>query len=394
MSEAIKDGVYFGMPEHEYLSIERLSKSGIKELRISPADYWAGSPLNPNPEPLTPEQEKRREFARFIGRAYHCARLDPESFRDRYVREPSQADYSSRAGFLSTGKAMEAVLKDQELKVSGSVLEQANRLADNGYDRTLLWHLILADWEAERGTRLGIPAESFDQIVVDMERIAMVPSVHELLTGGAPEVSIFWTCPESGIAMKCRLDYLKADTWAEFKSFANASGKHLYTCLIDAVRFNGYHIDATVQLQALEMVRAGLPVIVGNEEQREMVEAIQLREFPLKCHLIFQQKGGVPNVLDRRFAFWQPHALDALEELKRDGAPEEKIERSRKAVEMAGPLTPSAIHAKAIMEIKAAKRDYLAYSEIYERGQPWLPFNPSGTIEDADFHPAWLEEIH
>ena len=44
------------------------------------------------------------------------------------------------------------------------------------------------------------------------------------------------------------------------------------------------------------------------------------------------------------------------------------------------------------MEIAAAKRDFLAYSEIYERGEPWLPFNPSGEITDADFSQYFLEE--
>ncbi len=394
---AIKDGIYFRMPEDQYLAVERLSKSGIKRLRVSPADFWADSWLNPNPAMLTPEQKKRQQLARLLGRAYHCARLEPFSFHDRYVRELSQADYAEADGFLSTGTAMGAKLEELGLKKSGAVMEQARRLRDEGgYSPSLIWHLELERWANDKGERTAIPAEPWDQILMDMERIAKVPAVHELLTGGEPEVSVFWTCPETGIPMKARLDYLKPDRWVEFKSFANPNGKHLFQCLTDGVRFNRYHIDVVTYLHALEMIRTGGLEVVGEAEvsERELVEAIQLQDHPLACHLVFQQKGGVPNVLERRFALYQATGSEtAIKELEEAGATEDHLARARRFQEIAGSQRqPTAIHAKAAREIKAAKRDFLAYSEIYPVGDEWLPFNPSGEIGDNDFSPYWLEE--
>jgi hypothetical protein len=53
----------------------------------------------------------------------------------------------------------------------------------------------------------------------------------------------------------------------------------------------------------------------------------------------------------------------------------------------------TAIHEKGRMEIKAAKRDWLGYQEIYEPGEPWMPVSASREITDEDFHPNWLEDI-
>jgi hypothetical protein len=102
----------------------------------------------------------------------------------------------------------------------------------------------------------------------------------------------------------------------------------------------------------------------------------------------------VPNILERSFRFFEPTpSEEAIRELERTGASEQHLERARRFREISGSKRqPTAIHTKGRMEIKAAKRDWLAYSEIYERGMPWLPFNPSGEITDEDFSSYFLEE--
>ncbi len=393
----IRDGVYFNMPEAAYLAEERLSKSGIKALRISPADYWAQSYLNPEPPELTPEQVKRQEMAKLIGSAYHCAILEPEAYAARYVRELSPADFSGVEGFLSTGAAMGAELERRCLKKTGSVMEQARRLADNGFPEGKLWHLLMARWAQDRGDRIGIPATDWDQIAKDAALVQKVPAVAKLITGGAAEVSVFWTCPESGIGMKARFDYLRAEGWTELKSFANASGKHLFQCLTDAIKFNRYYIDAAAYLEAAEAIRLGGLDVVGpaTDEEVELIVSIKERRSPLACDFIFQQKGAAPNVLHRRLRlFEQTGSEEAIAELEASGANAEHMERARRFQEVSDQVRHrTAIHEKARMEIRAAKRDWLAYSEIYERGEPWLPFNPSGEISDADFSLYFLEEV-
>lgn len=397
MSEAIKDGIYFRMPEETYLAAERLSKSGIKRIRVSPADYWVESHLNPNPPELTPEQERARHMARLIGRAYHCARLEPDRFASIYVREITTADFNGQEGFLSSGREIEAELAERGLpkksKDDAGVLDQAKRLKAAGYEGPI-WHIAEEEWRASvKPGQVVIPAKAYEEIMVDMERIRMVPAVHKLLTGGEPEVSVFWTCPETGIPMKARFDYLKPDRWVEFKTFANSSRKALFQAITDAIRFERYHIDAAGYMEAAEAVRSGVLEIMdeATDAERELIAAIQARPTELACHFVFQQKGGVPNILERAWRFFESPSDDALRELEASGASEEHLERARKMQAMSS-RHRTVIHTKGRMEIAAAKRDFLAYSEIYERGEPWLPFNPSGEISDADFSQYFLEE--
>lgn len=389
------DGIFFGLPEDEYLAIERLSKSGLKDIRVSPADFWAGSWLNKNKVEMTPEQEKRRAIARLLGRAYHCARLEPDRFHDAYVREISQADYAGVEGFVGTGSAIEAALAARDLPKkfkddTDGVLSQARRLREAGHEGPI-WHLEYEAWEQERGERSAIPANLWDQIIIDMKRIRKVSLIDELLTGGEAEVSILYTCPDTGIPMKARLDFLRPADWTEFKTFANQNRKNLYQALIDAVQFNRYHIDAASQLQSTEAIRHGLPIIGDSTAaQRELVEAIQLRDAELACHFVFQQKDDVPNVLTRQFRFWNSPD-EALRELERDGANEEHLERARKMASMMT-RTRTKVYARAAQEMAAAKRTFITYRELYEDGEEWLPFDPGGEISDLDFREWWLDE--
>lgn len=404
MITPIKDGIYFGLPEETYLAVERLSKSGIKKLRVSPADFYDQSWLNPKPKDLTPEQERRQALALYMGRAYHAARLEPEKFASTYVRELTKAEMPD--GSLFTADQMKDEIrtrnegrdKEAKLKLSGTTEAIAISLADDGFPKEKLWHLAFNEWE--RGladNALKLEASSFDEILEDGRRLHLLPSVKEHLSGGAAEVSVFWTCPDTGIPMKARIDYLKPASFTELKTFANPNGKNLYKCLTDAIQYNRYYIDAVSYLQAIEAIASPSIEIIGDATDAEidLITALKERGGRVDCHLIFQQKEGVPNILERKFHFFQSAVSDeAIAELERDGASAEHLERARRFKEIAdGEPVHTAIHTKARLEIKAAKKDFLAYSEIYSSGEAWLPLNPSGDITDDDFHPNWLERL-
>lgn len=389
----MEDGIYFGLAEDAYLALERLSKSGIKKLRISPADFWADSWLNPKPEELTPEQEKRRKLARLLGKAYHAARLEPETFEDRFIREPSQADFTDELLTNATQIGMALAALDQPKKAAGDdgVLDQAKRLRAAGYEGPI-WHLIMDEFEEVAGDRWRIPASAWDSIITDMDRIRQVPAVADLLNGGAAEVSILYTCPDSGLPMKTRIDYLCARHWVEFKTFSNPMGKALNQVVIDAVAYNRYHIDAVAQMQAIEAIQSGQLDIKGDatDDEIELIVAIQEWAAPLACHLAFQQTGGIPNILAREFEFYEQET--AVDELEADGATQDRIDRAQAFADQATPRR-TLVHEKGRMEIAAAKRDFKQYSEIYRPGQPWLPWQPSGKITDLDFRSYWLENL-
>lgn len=385
----LNDGIYFGMPEDDYHKIDRLSKTGIKRLRVSPADYWKTSPLNPRQEDLTPDQERRRNLARVLGRAYHTARLEPHKFESRFVRKPSQTDYTDQEGFLHTvtmiDEQLVALGQPKTNKADGGALGKALRLRGAGY-KGPIWHIIEDEFKASAGERGIVPADAYDQILIDMQRIRKMPDIDKILSGGEAEITLLCTCPDTGIPMKSRIDYLKVEEWAEFKTFDNPNGKNLIQAINDAIRFNGYFIDAVCYHQAIEILRSGALDIIGEatNEQVDLITNIIERGAPLACQFVYQQKNDVPNILAREFELFQ---FSEAQRAQHAGASPDAVNRVEN-----GQRTKTAIHQKGRMEIAAAKRDYLAYSEIYGEGEEWLPVYPLGKTTDADFPPFWLEQ--
>ena len=409
----MQDGIYFDMPEEVYHALPRLSVSGMQKLLVSPATFWASSWLNPKkagtfaaslaasasilavavldalkamhpamPEP-EPDEAEESTKAQLLGKAYHTARLEPELLEVRFVRQPDKRDMPK--GSLFTGTEMGKALEELGEKKSGSVLEQAERLAAAGFDRAKLWHIVMADWEGTRNGRTPIPAEYWEDIQSDMELIRSTPGVAALLVNGQAEVSILWT-DGNGIPMKCRLDYLREDGWTDFKTFANANGKHLEQCIADAFIYNRYHVQAAGYREAVEMVRTGKLSIQGDasDEQRELIDAIYLHDAPMECHYVFQEKGGIPNLIAKRMRFLE---VPLNTQINSAGASDE----ARARVE-AATATPSLWFVRANREIRKAKRLFHAYSEIYQPGEPWRPFNPVGEFTDMDFRTYWLDE--
>jgi hypothetical protein len=380
----VQDGIYFHMPMEVYREVRRCSASAIQRILISPGTWWRDSWLNPNPPVLTPTQLKNREKARLLGSAYHCARLEPEQFELRYVRGLAEDDMPE--GTLFTGKDMGAKLKEMELPVSGSVNEQAQRLQAAGFPVEKLWYIQLATWEGQRGEREPIEAVHWDEIVVDMRRIRAVPEVAEHLEDGEPEVSIFWTCPKSGLPMKSRLDFLKAEEWTDFKSYSNPNGKDVGQAIVDAFTYNRYFIQAAVHLEAVEAIRTGLVEIQGEPTayQAKLIAAIRQRQDELACWYVFQEKDGIPNLFAYEVELFEvPVGVKAHHPVTDDEERIATVERTARRKSM--------FHSKARVMIRRAKELFQGYADTFPEGEPWRPIQPVRKITDMSFRQQWLE---
>lgn len=374
----IVDGIYFGLPSDVYHSVPRLSSSGIQKLCVSPATFWRGSWLDPD----RPDQDEDTTIWQLLGRAYHTARLEPHLFESTYARELDKADCPE--GTLFTGTEMSKALEDMGLKKSGSVAEQAERLADSGFPAEQLWPLIKAAWDKERGARAALPAKHYDQMVTDRDRISLNSQIAPLLTGGEAEVSVFWT-DEYGLKMKARVDYLTRDWWADFKTFDNSRGKDLNQALADSVRYNRYYIQAPVYREAVEAVRLdGLQIIEAQtDDQRTLIAHLQMKPSELRCWYIFQEKGGIPNLLGREFPFYSvPYTTLFNEQITGDEA--------RRAAGREATKQRTDLFRRGAMDVLNAKKQFALYCEVYKPGQPWFPINAIGSFDDSMFHPYWL----
>jgi hypothetical protein len=381
VADPIVDGVYFGLPAEQYHAVPRLSGSGLRRLLCSPATFWRGSWLDPD----APDPDEDETKAQALGKAYHCARLEPERFHDSYVRQPDKAEYGD--DLITSDAAIKAELKAlRETQVLGdeSIVERAQRLVAAGCTKPI-WQLVMAEFEEVAAGRIPVAAKHFDQIVTDMERIRANGDIAPLLTGGFAEVSIFWT-DQYGIQMKARLDYLAFAHWTELKTFDNSRGKALEQALADKVRYDRLHIQAATQREAVEAVRIGGLDVQGaaTDEQRALVAGLRTRPGELECWFVFQEVKGVPNLLAREFRFFD--VPEAVTNSWDTGASDEA-----KAAGHDATRTRTGVFGRAMWEIEQAKRQFVIYSGAYEPGQPWFPLEAKRAFHDFDFNTYWIE---
>ena len=265
------------------------------------------------------------------------------------------------------------------------VLGQAQRLAAAGYEGTI-WHIEQAKWEATLGERIALNAEIFEQIELDMTRMRQFEEIDQALSNGYAEVVILYDCPDTGMPMKSRLDWLRADGWVEFKSFANPNGKELGHCLIDAIKYSRYYVDVILYHEAVEAIRMqGLePQGEAEDGQREMIAQIQLSPDPLPHKDRFSAKGQCAEYRLRELQLFELSIASRMAAL---GSPsdEHAAHGDRET------RRPTMLMQKGQAQIRNSKRNFLRYNEIYEAGDPWLPWDPHEQLTDLEFSQFWLD---
>lgn len=373
----LPDGIYFEMSEDEYHAIPRLSSSGIQNMMVSPATFWAKSWLNPDKE------EDDDTEARKIGRAYHCARLEPARFHQEYAPELDKEDLDEDC--LMTHVAIKLALRDLGLaqyKEGEKVEGAAFRLRDAGYTGQI-YHVENWAWMEDNKGKTLLSPKVYHEIKRDMALIWSTPEVQNVLIGGAAEVVILWTDQERGVKMKARIDYLRPVGVTDFKTFDNSQGRHLIQAILGAFRFNRYYIQGAVYWEAFEAIRAqDLQVLRHfDEAELELVAMIKRNPDPGRVFYVFQEKRGIPNVLVREYMIRTVHAS-----LKAAATDPDQLASSAARF---GNF--SRLFDKAAREIDFARRTFNAMQEIYTPGQPWQPLDVLGVIQDEDFHDNFLD---
>ena len=218
------------MTDSEYFSRAGLSNSSMKDLAVSPFRFWHLH-INPN------RPEKRETSEMKFGSALHCAVLEPEKYEHRFASELVPEDIP---GCLRTADDLRGWLKDKALPYSGKLkgelidriqkvdptvkifdIEEAVHAARN---RNKTW-LSRADWDRCRNCSGALRSE---------------PAVAELLSTGQPEVPLFGVHPETGVLLKCKIDWLRPDLTLDLKSFSQTRGKSIDRSVTDAIWYEGY----------------------------------------------------------------------------------------------------------------------------------------------------------
>lgn len=295
--EGFAEGVFFGMRDDTYHAMRALSNTGIKNLLISPMDFWARSWM-------APVKEYEDSEAKLIGRAYHSRIVEGSvAFYRSYAPKLDLADHK---GVLRTMDDLKEALRQHGQKVGGAKDELIARLL-MVEPRAKIWDRIVEDYAALHADKTLLDGDLIKRIEIAAAMIERHPLLCKAFTGGMPEVTICWYDAETGVPMKIRIDYLKPRAMVDLKTFANKRGMSIDRAIAFAMAERKYHIQAAVYtegvLQLPRLIRAGHVAGTVSAEFLDAVSTATDQQFMF----VFQQKGIAPlakgKILPRNLTF-------------------------------------------------------------------------------------------
>lgn len=246
--EVIEEGIYFDLPEAVYHNAEGLSCSGMKQLAISPLNYWHKNYNH------TKEQEEESYPMRF-GKAVHCRLLEPERFAREYTTELCKEDYvevldtmDDMKGFLTLHGLPTTAKKKQEL---------IDRILESGHS-AVIWGQEKARFESENEGKIILSKQEMARIEALAATALNDPFVASVVIGGMPEVSFFVRDPETGVMLKARMDYVRVAATIDVKTFSNSRGKPIDRAVFDAINYESYHLQCVSYHRVRELARQRL----------------------------------------------------------------------------------------------------------------------------------------
>ena len=282
------EGIYFNMPFDEYLEIPCLSSSGIKNLLISPTDFWANSWMNPLREDLETAKKHYEE-----GKAYHKRILEGrEAFYAQYA--PAYEDDGDPL-MVRTGKDITAALKACGAKSSfDNVLEGAIRLQDAD-PKARIMAIEDADHKAQYPNREFLSAKLIRYIEYSTRMIECDPKINTFFIGGHPEVTIIWYDEDYGQWFKIRFDYLKVGPGCDLKTFANIMEQNIDRAIKNTMASRRYFIQAALYLNGNDVGKrfAASGKVFGFDGDPKWLETYAKTPCD-RFNWVFQKKGIAP----------------------------------------------------------------------------------------------------
>jgi len=231
-------GIYLNLPNDVYHSLPALSSSGLKKFSDSPAKYYR--------EYLSDVcRRKKASMQKSLntGSLIHELVLETSRFYDEYCREPLRTDSEFEGiEFIDTAEQLKARLKELDLPVSGTKVQLIERLIEAD-PSAQVWELVRESKLCENGApeqkvidgkevtvyggRLPIDGVMWDDAMRCLQTIWKHQEASKIFTNGESEVAILAFCPQTGLALKCKFDWLRYDDCAaDLKSTQSARPAH------------------------------------------------------------------------------------------------------------------------------------------------------------------------
>jgi len=164
-------GVVHGMSFEDYLAVDAVSQSALRELARSPWHF-------------ANRVDVKETRAMLNGSLVHCARLEPDALSQRYVIVPEDAPKRPTPAQWAAKKSNES-----------------SQFAKDWWNT----------FNEQIAGRSIIEANDYVITQLQLDALSANATITEFMTGGRSEVSIFWIDPATGVYCKARPDYARED---------------------------------------------------------------------------------------------------------------------------------------------------------------------------------------
>jgi hypothetical protein len=346
MTDLIKPGIYFGMPEDIYHDDPALGSTDLKELALDPIEYQYGRLHG---------EERTETFALKWGSAIHCRMLEGRAaLAERFPVEPDKSDYPD---LLDTMDDLRERCSSLGIKPGRTKAEAIANIRQ--WDpKVPIWEEIVAGFRTKAGNKTTLPRTALAEIeraVEWMQRDPYLAPVMEdgTMTAGASEVSIFYE--DNGVRLKARIDHLLSHAIVDLKSFRPVFREQVKRAAVKAIERQRYDLQAASYVRAIQ--RAAELYSTGQ---------------------VFSNPYG-PEFLDAVFSAVADGSMKWVWVLiKASGAPQPVVRELN---------LDSMIFRTASDSIERAIDDYRTYSKDFGPDSDWAPSLPAEVLSDEDFSP-------
>jgi hypothetical protein len=299
-------GCHLNQRHEDYLQDHGLGYSSIKELFLSPSEWWNSSPHNPL-RAVVDDDENKLAFKR--GAALHTHVLDGPRLYDRvYGTMPTRYSHPDALDTVEELKEACAIYGLDDRGLKSSLVQRL--VTARKKDKRMAGVEILLDLQ-DQFSRTGKKAiAQSDDFRIRMLYRMMMRSPEELklpdgdhitlksaLEKSLTEVSIYWV-DENGIRQRARFDLLKPNFTGDLKSITKWKKTNFKQALLEEVIFRGYMIQDAHYHEARKELRKAVAegrVFGGNKTQRRLLERIARSDY-WAWVFIFAKMDGAPQV--------------------------------------------------------------------------------------------------
>ena len=299
-------GLYFDLDEETYHRSFGLSYSGIKDFRISPLTWWAKSPLNPAQAEVLAEEGPSSE-AKNLGKAFDARIIcGKDYFYSRYVPAITHADYPNS---LKTADDLKGWLEEHGLKKTAKTKQELIDRVLEHQPSAQIWDAILSGYAKANAGKEFIDGKWLHKIEVAARLIEGHPELSKALQGGAPQVSVVWDCPKTGVRCRSRFDYLKSRLITDLKTFAPQGDAPIDMAIGKEIGFRKYFIQACFYDEAAAQIPGFIKAgkVIGTPPAG-FLDAL-VKHPKKEWAWIFQIKGPAPMAygytLPKQSMLWQ-----------------------------------------------------------------------------------------